>query len=339
MSDRSSSKQKLLHIADILMKKTDEQHPLTADEIVSMLEKRGISAERKSVCADIRELSDFGMDILKTRSGKSGFYLVSRDWEPVEIRLLCDAVLSAEFITGQKSRELVENLCRTLSESQGADIKGQLFIENRKKEKNEEIYYNIDKIQRAVASKRKIHCTYRRRRAGERGKVITESKEFTVSPYALLWEDDRYYLIGNNEKYDNLMHLRLDRIKSAEITDRPARSFEEVSEYKNTFDVADYARKISNAFGGQTETVELKCKNEMLEQMFDRFGDDIAIRPALDGYFTFKVRVAQSEGLIADIIAFGKSVEVVRPAELREAVKRRAEEIYNLYQNGPNDSL
>ena len=84
------------------------------------------------------------------------------------------------------------------------------------------------------------------------------------------------------------MHLRLDRIKSAEITDSPSRSFEEVSEYKNTFDVADYARKISNAFGGKTETVELKCKNEMLEQMFDRFGDDIRIRALSDGCFTFE---------------------------------------------------
>lgn len=333
MAERSSPKQKLLCIADILMKKTDEYHPLMAEEIVAELQKRGISAERKSVCADIRELSDFGMDILKTRSTKSGFYLVSRDWDPVEIRLLCDAVLSAEFITGQKSRELVENLCRSLSESQGAEIKSQLFIENRKKEKNEEIYYNIDKIQRAIAAKKKIHCTYRRRKAGEKGKVITESKEFTVSPYALLWEDDRYYLIGNNEKYDNLMHLRLDRIKSAEITNRPARSFEEVSEYKNTFDVADYARKISNAFGGKTETVEIKCKNEMLEQMFDRFGDDIRIRPADEQWFSFKVRVAQSEGLVADIIAFGDAVEVLRPAELRESVKQTIERIYNIYNH------
>lgn len=135
MAGNSSQKQKLLHVADILNKKTDEQHPLTADEIVAELEKRGIFAERKSVYSDIQELRDFGLDILKTRSVKSGFYLVSRDWDPVEIRLLCDAVLSAEFITGNKSRELVDNLCGSLSENQGAEIKKQLFLENRKKEK------------------------------------------------------------------------------------------------------------------------------------------------------------------------------------------------------------
>lgn len=331
MAGSSFQKQKLLHVADILQKRTDEQHPMTADEIVSELENRGISAERKSVYSDIQELCDFGFDILKTRSGKSGFYLVSRDWEPVEIRLLCDAVLSAEFITGNKSRELVDNLCKMLSKSQGEEIKSQLFIENRKKEKNEEIYYNIDKIQRAIACCKKIHCTYRRRRAEDGGKIVTESKEFTVSPYALLWEDDRYYLIGNNEKYDNLMHLRLDRIKSAEILSEPARSFEEVSEYKNTFDVADYARKISNAFGGKTETVELKCKNEMLEQMFDRFGDDIRIRPLSDGSFTFKIRVAQSAGLTADIVGFGDSVEVLRPEELRKSVREAAKKICRIY--------
>lgn len=332
MAGNSSQKQKLLHVADILNKKTDEQHPLTADEIVAELEKRGIFAERKSVYSDIQELRDFGLDILKTRSVKSGFYLVSRDWDPVEIRLLCDAVLSAEFITGNKSRELVDNLCGSLSENQGAEIKKQLFLENRKKEKNEEIYYNIDKIQRAISESRKIHCTYRRRKAQWGGKIATESKEFTVSPYALLWEDDRYYLIGNNEKYDNLMHLRLDRIKSAEITDSPSRSFEEVSEYKNTFDVADYARKISNAFGGKTETVELKCKNEMLEQMFDRFGDDTRIRALSDGCFTFKVSMAQSAGLTADIVSFGDSVEVLRPESLRKSVLEAAEKICRLYK-------
>lgn len=334
MAGNPAQKQKLLMIAEILANQTDEEHPMTAEELVGELENRGIRCERKSVYGDIEVLRDFGLDILKTRSKKSGFYLVSREWQLAEVRLLTDAVLAAEFITPKKSRELTEKLKRMLSIHQAKEIDRQVFIENRKKEKNEEIYYNIDKLQTAIAQKRKIQCRYHRRLIKPDGTVGLDIKSFTISPYAMLWFDDRYYVIGNNEKYDNLMHLRLDRMKSVVITNQTVRPFEEVSEYRGNFDVADYARKIANAFGGQTETIELLCKNEFLEQAFDRFGDGIRIRSRPDGRFSFKTEAAVSEGLVADILKFGEALEVVRPLSLRKKVCEAVQKMNAIYNTG-----
>ncbi len=332
MAGSKYQKQKLLLLAKILEKKTDEDHPMTADELVGELQKEGIVCERKSVYGDINALKDAGYDILKTRSCKSGFYLVSRDWEPAEIRLLTDAVLAANFITRKKSKEMAEKLRNMLSIYQAEEIDRQVYIDNRRKEKNEEIYYSTDMIQTAISKKQKIKFKYIRRRINEKGEMDSNTKDFVISPYALLWLDDRYYLIGNNEKYENLMHLRVDRMKSVQIINERVRPFEEVSDYKNFFDAADYASKLSNAFGGEVEPIEITCKNEMLEAVLDRFGEEISIREQNETCFTFKTTAAISDGLVADIIKFGSSIEVKKPKHLRQMVAKAVSDLWKIYK-------
>ncbi len=318
MAGSFDTKAKLLHLLDILNTQTDEEHPMDAAAMIAALEKRGISAERKSIYRDLEVLRDFGFDILLTRTKPGGYFLAERKLQLAEIRLLMDAVLSAGFITRKKSTQLLGKLQELCSQHQAVELNRQVYIDKRKKHTNEEIYYSIDLINQAVAAKKKITFDYTRRTLDEKGHVVPSVRQFTVSPYALLWTDDWYYVIGNNEKYDNLMHLRVDRMHRVQITDQPCRSFEEVSPYRNHFDVADYAGKLGNAHSGQTMVVELLCDGALLESMYDRFGEDIAVRGRPDGKFSFRTELVVSHGLVGELLSLGDGVEVLSPKLLRQ---------------------
>ncbi|MBQ6838665.1 MAG: WYL domain-containing protein, partial [Clostridia bacterium] len=286
MAGVQKSKLKLLYIVDILRKKTDENHYLAATEICDELSQLDIPAERKSIYNDIDILRDYGFDIIHTGSkNRGGYFLGAREFELAELRLLSDAVQAANFISQKKTNQLVQKIESFASEKQAKILHSQVYVDNRPKCKNEEIYYTISLLDEAISAKVKVNFTYTRRRITEEFKTAKEEKSFTVSPYALIWSDDHYYLVCNNEKYDNLMHLRIDKIKHLEKTSLPARHFSEVSDYKNYFDSADYASKLFNMYSGEPKPVEFICNNDTLEPMLDRFGENVKIQKYDDEHF------------------------------------------------------
>ncbi|MBP3559350.1 MAG: WYL domain-containing protein [Clostridia bacterium] len=332
MAGVQKSKLKLLYIVDILRKKTDENHYLAATEICDELSQLDIPAERKSIYNDIDILRDYGFDIIHTGSkNRGGYFLGAREFELAELRLLSDAVQAANFISQKKTNQLVQKIESFASEKQAKILHSQVYVDNRPKCKNEEIYYTISLLDEAISAKVKVNFTYTRRRITEEFKTAKEEKSFTVSPYALIWSDDHYYLVCNNEKYDNLMHLRIDKIKHLEKTSLPARHFSEVSDYKNYFDSADYASKLFNMYSGEPKPVEFICNNDTLEPMLDRFGENVKIQKYDDEHFVLRTNVASSEGLVAWIVQFGGRVKVKSPNDLIYSVKQKAAEILEIY--------
>ncbi len=332
MAARSGQKIKLLYLIKILNELTDEEHPLSATELCEKLAQYNVTAERKAIYDDIECLIGFGYDIIQTRVPKNGYFLASRDFELPELFLLCDAVRTAKFISEKKTHEMICKLDSMMSVYQSKrNIRG-IYIDGKAKTKNEEIFYNIDRINSAIEAGKKITFKYGKRVLGENRQIITEYKTRTVSPYAMTWQDDYYYLIGNYEKYDNLMHLRIDRIRSVEICDEPSRSFSEVSDYSDTFDVADYTKKLFGMFGGETTEIKFRCSNLMLEQVSDRFGENIFITNVTADSFDFNVKAAISEGLVTWIMNYGDKIEVIKPDKLRQMVSDRAEKIIKVYK-------
>ena len=63
MARSSFQKLKLLHIMNYLLQNSDEEHPVTVNQMIQYLESNGIAAERKSIYDDIEALCTFGMDI------------------------------------------------------------------------------------------------------------------------------------------------------------------------------------------------------------------------------------------------------------------------------------
>lgn len=332
MAGKLNSKLKLLYLKDIFEKYSDEQHILNAVDIVYKLSNEyGIECERKSIYKDIDVLVDYGMDIIRTRTPKNGYFLASGEFQLAEIRLLSDAVQAADFISKEKTKELVDKIEGLTSIYQASVLKKQVYIDNRTKSNNQTVYYTISDLDTAIKTGCKVRLNYSRRRLDEKYAAMKDTRTHVLSPYSLIWSDDHYYLVANNEKYDNLMHLRIDRISNVEILSEKARNMAEVCGYKNYFDAADYASKQFHMFSGKPETVELKCKNEILEQMLDRFGEKVFMRRSDDESFLLRTEAAVNKGLVTWIMQYGDDMKVVSPQTLKDMVKDMAQRIAAVY--------
>lgn len=331
MAARSGQKIKIVCILDILRRYSDEENPINAAFICEKLGSMGVTAERKSVYQDISTLIDYGYDIIRATTPKKGFFLASREFELPEIYLLSDAVKSADFITPKKTRELLSKLDGMLSRNQATKLEKGIYMNFGNKCSNEEIYYNIDSLNRAIQAGKKVSLIYSVRTLDNRS-IKTISKERIISPYALTWQDDHYYLIGNYEKYDNLIHLRIDRMKNVCILEEKSRDFRQVSEYTEQFDVADYTNKLFSMYGGELCEVEFTCDKSILEQVADRFSENIFIKNVSENRFGFSVKAALSDALVTWIINYGDKIEVKAPELLRKMVKDRAEKVLGIYK-------
>lgn len=326
---------RILSLLFILFKQTDEEHPLNARQLLQQLVNQGIECDRKTLYADLQALELAGFDLIHSRGKYAGYFLASREFEPIEVSLLIDAVLSADFITPKKTRELTEKLKRLVSKPQAKQLNSALCF-YASKTSNEEIYYNIDTLRRGIQHKKQVQLQYQKHYLQNGTGLEKTQKQMTVSPYAMLWVNDHYYLICNYQKYDNLMHLRLDRIINARLTAEAARPFNEVSEYTDVFDTADYAAKSFNMFGGETATVKLKCSAELLEPILDRFGEQLYIQKCSAQSFIFSANVQLSHGLIGWILQFGDKIKVLAPKQLADSVMNAAEAVLHRYK--PDES-
>ena len=332
MPSKSNQKIKLLYILDFLRKYSDEEHPITADKICNYLKNVGIDAERKSVYNDISVLIEYGYDIIKSYGSNSGCFLADRGYELAELRLLCDAVQAADFISVKKTKQLVDKILNQASEAEAAKIKKQVYVDNRKKCSNEEIYYTIDNLDNAIRNKKMVKIIYRKRIITEDNMAVFDEKEHIISPYAMIWSNDHYYLVCNNSNYDNLMINRIDRIKRVEILHNTvSRPFSEVSPYKASFDSADYANKHFNMFSGEPKPVELICSEDIIESLLDKFGDNSNIKTYGENKLLLKADVAVSEGLVAWIMQFGDNIQVKSPKELKNLILKKIDAIRSVY--------
>jgi predicted DNA-binding transcriptional regulator YafY len=329
----SQQKLKPLYVMRILSELSDEEHPLDSFDLIAELEKYSISAERKSIYSDIEHLIEFGLDIVQTRSPKRGWFLASREYEIPEVRLLMDAVQSASFITPRKTRELLGKLELEVSTYQASEFRQQAYFDPRSKSTNEEIYYIMDLIQRAISKNKKVQFKYYRREVGLGRVARNKGRPVTVSPYAMIWSNNHYYLICSLSTYNTLSHYRLDRMGNVIMTEKPIRSFEEVCEYRDVFDVADYVSKTFSMFSGENTDVTLRCENEALEEIYDRFGEDVFIVKDDEQHFLARVHANVSVGFLSWIIQFGTKIEVRSPDDLRKQVRDHIEQMAALYKD------
>lgn len=332
MSGSSHIKLKFLYILKILNEKSDEENPISMKELIEELNKYGINAERKSIYSDIKLLQDYGIDICKVSGGKYGYFIDNRDFEIPELKLMIDAVQVARFITPKKSRELIKKIQNLTSSNYAKKLESQVFIDERIKYQNEEIYYIIDRIQTAIMNNRMISFKYYQYNMNKERVYKRNGNDYNVNPYALSYLNGHYYLIGNYNKYNDISHYRIDRICNVNILDEKRRSFSEISSYNNYFNIADYDKKVYGAFSGTTEDVVLRFHNSLLDVVIDEFGRDISIIKDGDEYFKIRTKVITSNGFISWLFAFWDEVEVLEPTSLREKVKGTLKNMNDIYK-------
>ncbi len=319
-----NQKLKLLYLTKILMEKTDEEHPITLSEIIEELSRYGVSAERKSIYDDLECLRVFGIDICTKKTRTTGYFIGSRDFELPELKLLVDSVQSSKFITHKKSLELISKIERLTSRENAKLLHRQVFVTNRVKTLNEQIYYNVDKIHDAIAANKQITFKYFDIDVNKSKAYRRNGEIYTESPISLTWDDENYYLITYKTKYDNYVHYRVDKMEGIEIseTDRVFSS--------KPFDLSAYAKKMFGMFGGEETDVSIRFDNDLVGVIYDRFGMDIPIIKIDEKHFECSVRVAVSPHFLSWIISFGGKARILSPQSV-------IDELYALVKNVKNN--
>ena len=330
MAKGSNQKLKIIYLMKILLEKTDEIHSITMAEIISSLEAYGITAERKSIYSDIECLRQYGMDIIGEQQDRTYHYHVgSRQFELAELKLLVDAVQSAKFITAKKSRELIKKIEGLASKYEASQLQRQVFVTERIKTVNESIYYNVDVLHAAIGSNSQITFRYFQWDVNKKMVLKREGALYEVSPWALSWDDENYYLVAYDSAENKIKHFRVDKMLHIEISDKKR----EGKEHFKQFDMALYAKKVFGMFGGEEQVVKLECSNYLAGAIIDRFGKDVIMSKVDDNHFTVNVKVAVSRHFLAWIIALGEGAKIVGPETVVEQMRAETERLVRQYQN------
>ena len=328
MAKGNNQKLKIIYLMKILLEKTDEEHSITMTEILAALESYGISAERKSIYSDIENLRVFGMDIIGEQRDRTFYYHVeNRQFELAELKLLVDSVQSAKFITVKKSNELIKKIEGFASKYEASQLQRQVYVSGRIKTMNESIYYNVDKIHTAIGANSKITFQYFQWDVNKKMVLRKNGAHYEVSPWALSWDDENYYLIAFDSKEDKIKHFRVDKMLHIELKNEKR----EGKGRFQKFDMAVYAKKTFGMFGGEEQTVKLLCDNTFAGVMIDRFGKDIFMVSVDDSHFTVSVNVAVSRQFLAWVFALGEGVKIVEPEPVIEQMRKEAERLLQQY--------
>lgn len=309
MGRSNNQKLKILYIMQMLMENTDEEHAMSTGEIIAELEKRGISAERKSIYDDIEMLKVFGLDILSRRSAPKGYYIASRDFELPELKLLVDAVQASKFITEKKSGELIKKIEGLAGHFEARELQSQVVVSNRIKTMNESIYYNVDKIHAAISSDSKIRYKYCEWTVNKRLEPKKNGAYYTVSPWVLTWDDENYYLIAYDEESGQIRHYRVDKMLGIELTDEKRTGREQ---FRN-FDIAVFSKRTFGMFAGNESELEICFDNKFIGVVMDRFGKEAAIHKKDDNSFTARIRVNVSAQFYGWLSGLGKGAVILSP--------------------------
>ena len=324
-----NQKAKLLALREILLRESDEEHPLSAGRMVELLARQGIEAERKSVYADIEALREAGMDIVRSGEGRgSGYFVASRRFELAELKLLVDSVQSSKFITHKKTATLIHKLESLASVHEAKQLNRQVFVMNRIKSMNESIYYNVDAIHNGIAQQRQIQFHYFEYNLKKEPVFRKQGAWYQVSPYALTWDDENYYMVAYDAAAEQIKHYRVDKMADITMTDQPQAGAEAFA----ALDMGVYAKKVFGMFSGQERPVKLRVANHLVGAMLDRFGKEISIVPDGDDHFTLLVNVIISPQFFGWVCAFGSDIEILEPASVQEQFLTHLDGIRAQYQ-------
>ena len=329
MPRESSQKLKLLYVMRYLLRSSDEAHPVTVQQIIDFLGGEGIPAERKSIYDDVEALRRFGLDILQVKIGRqSGYYVGSREFELPELKLLVDSVQSSKFITHKKTLSLIRKIESLASVYEDQLLSRQVYVKNRIKTMNESIYYNVDEIHTGIARDRQIRFRYFDYTVQKERRFRRDGGYYVVSPFALTWDDENYYLVAYDSTAAMIKHFRVDKMLDIGILDEPRDGRESFA----ALDMAEYAKKVFGMFSGREERVRMRFDNQLVGAVLDRLGREAMLVPDGESHFTVTAQVEVSPQFFAWVSGFGRLAQILGPDHVVQAMRAHAAEVLAMYE-------
>lgn len=328
MGKSSDSKLRLLYLMRYLLRETDEAHPAGIADMLAELERYGITANRKTVYDDLEALRLFGLDLVTSKSRATGYYIASRDFELPELKLLVDSVQSSKFITQKKTLSLIRKIEGLASIHEGQLLQRQVYVHNRVKTMNESVYYNVDELSNAIARDRGIRFRYFDY-APDGARLYRRGGEFyRVSPFALMWDNENYYLLAWDEEAEELRHYRVDKMERITARSEQRRGREAFAKV----DMSAYSQQVFGMFGGAVQPVRMRFARRLAGAVIDRFGRGLILAPDGEEHFTVTAPVAVSPQFYAWLLGFGSEAELLGPAAVREDLKRQLDKVRGIYE-------
>ena len=330
MARQSNQKLKMLYLLEILRRETDEEHPLSLKQIIDLLAQKGVTAERKSLYDDIEQLRLLGEDIVTVRDTTVRYYVGERTLDMPQLRLLVDAVQSSKFITRKKSEELIRRLESLTSRHLAGQLQREVLVSGRIKTMNESIFYNVDTLQSAMAAGKQVTFQYFDWGMDKQQHLRHGGALYTLSPWALVWDDENYYLVAYHSEKGTLRHYRVDRMLHINVSDLPR----EGEDAFRRQDMAAYSRKTFGMFGGQEQWVTLRCRKRMAGIILDQFGAETTMIPDGEEHFTARVPVVVSPPFFAWLSGFEQDIRLIAPIAVAEEYVAYLTAILTGYANG-----
>ncbi len=329
MPKGTNQKFKLYRLAQIMLERTDDDHYITMPEIIAALGEYEITADRKSIYTDLKDLEVLGIEVEGEPAGRGYHYhVVSRPFELPELKLLVDAIQSSKFITEKKTNTLIRKLEKLVSRYEAMKLQRQVYVSGRIKTMNESIYYTVDAIHNAISENKKIRFQYYQWNVKKEMELRRKGAYYCVSPWGLSWDDENYYLVGYDSEAGEIRHYRVDKMLRIRMTEEAR----EGREHFQKLDMADYAKKSFGMFGGKEEKVKLLVDNSLAGVMIDRFGKDIIMVPGKGEHFTVNVTVHVSSQFLGWIFSLGEKVKILGPEEVIQAMRREGERLTEQYR-------
>ena len=329
MAKGAGQKQKLLVLQNVLLERTDEEHPISTQALIDTLAAQGIPAERKSIYDDMEVLRQAGLDIQSRKGKDPGWFVGQRPFQLPELKLLVDAVQSCKFITKRKSDDLIRKLEGLTSAHQARQLQRQVYVDRRVKTMNESVYYSIDKLHTALASGKAVTFRYFDYSVRKEKVFRRNGRRYTVFPHGLIWDSENYYLVGWDGAKKEVRHYRVDKMSELAVTCLRLENGEDLD--RSTFDMAAYAAKHFGMFSGREGKVRLRCANTMVGVMLDRFGPEVILVPGGPDHFTLTVEAVVSPQFFGWLFGLGDGVVLTSPdwavEDYRSRLRAAAEQI------------
>lgn len=314
----NTSQKRILLLYKWLLEETDADHPIASTEILQRWEDAGVPSDRRSVYKDVETLLDCGVAIEMSRTITNNYYLSDREFSLGELKILIDAVEACQIIPNSASRHLVKKLTSYAIAEEKAELRRPVYVDKVYKTGNTNVFDITDVLYEAIREKKKVKFNYTDF-AVNRSKIYRHDKAvYTLSPYFLKWNSDRYYVIGWSDEHQNISHFRIDRIGNLYIT-------EEKAEKKPTgLDPEKYGSKVFGMFGGKSEMVTLRCTNERMRDIVDKFGMRVPVEVVDESHFDVMVEVEPSPPFFGWIFQFGGDVQIIAPENIKEEMSQMA---------------
>ena len=315
----NGTKLRLLYIYQYLLRHSDSEHPVSTPELLRFLKNEyGLTVHRTTLPNDFAMMEEAGIhfEIIKSRQNK--YYYDGWLFDVAELKLLIDAVASSKFITEKKSKELIRKLTSLTSEYNAEKLRRHIKVEGRVKSENEKAFYILDQINEAIDRGCKVSFQYADYNIRKRKVVRNDGVPYVVSPYALVWDGDYYYMIGYCDNREHMRHFRLDRIYRIPTV----LTNEEAVPEPADFHLADYMQKIFRMYGGdEIVEVELLCEASIMNAIIDQFGANVRTKEVDENHFKATVSVTPSPTFYRWVFGWNGNMKIIGPEQVREGYK------------------